>query len=178
MASTAHSGHLPGAFASGPQFPPSIMMPVGMYESLVSVSNLHQRLVYGPRGREFLDLVRTIYPLQPAGATSTAEESRHGWGRAAPPLRNDPRRADADSGAVRHPAAGDSAAKRADASRGNGVGRAAPTPLPIRRTLQRIRRRHERAKGTSPPRLHDMTHDAILRLDLELQGLHVAHTAA
>ena len=157
MAATAHAGHLPGAFASGPQFPPSIMVPVEMYASLVSVNNLHQRLVYGPRGHEFLDLVRTIYALQPTGATSTAEESRHGWGRAAPPLRNDPRRAAADSGAVRHPAAGNS------------------TPRPIHRALQRIRRRHERAKGTSPPRLQDMTHDAILRLDLELEGLHVAH---
>ena len=130
MAATAHAGHLLGAFPSGPQFPPSIMMPVGMYESLVSVSNLHQRLVYGPRGHEFLDLVRTIYPLQPTGATSTAEESRHGWGRAAPPLRNDPRRAAAESGAARHPAAGNSAVRTA-APRGHGVGRAAPTPRPI-----------------------------------------------
>ena len=157
MAAAAHAGNLPGAFASGPQFPPSIMVPVEMYASLVSVNNLHQRLVYGPRGHEFLDLVRTIYALQPTGATSTAEESRHGWGRAAPPLRNDPRRAAADSGAVRHPAAGNS------------------TPRPIHRALQRIRRRHEHAKGIPPPRLHDMTHDAILRLDLELEGLHVAH---
>mgnify|MGYP001385062188 CR=1 FL=1 len=146
------------------------MVPVAMYDSLVSVNNLHQRLVYGPRGHEFLDLVRTISALQPAGATSTAEEPRHGWGRAAAPLRNDPRRTAADSGAVRHPAAGVSAARREEASLGQGVGRAAPTPLPIRRALQRIRRRHELAKGTSHPRLHDMTHDAILRLDLELEG--------
>ena len=132
------------------------MVPVAMYDSLVSVNNLHQLLVYGPRGHEFLGLVRTIYALQPTGATSTAEEPRHGRGRAAPPLRNDPRRTAADSGAVRHPAAGDSAARRAEASRRHGVGRAAPTPLPIRRALQRIRRRHERAKGTSPPRLQDM----------------------
>ena len=138
MAAAAHAGNLPGAFASGPQFPPSIMVPVEMYESLVSVNNLHQRLVYGPRGHEFLGLVRTIYALQPTGATSTAEESRHGWGRAAPPLRNDPRRAAAVSGAARHPAAGDSAARTA-APRGHGVGRAAPTPRPIYRALQRIR---------------------------------------
>ena len=151
------------------------MVPVEMYASLVSVNNLHQRLVYGPRGHEFLDLVRAIYALQPTGATSTAEESRHGWGRAAPPLRNDPRRAAADSRAVRHPAAGNSAARRTAAPRGRGVGRAAPTPRPIHRALQRIRRRHERAKGTSPPRLQDMTHDAILCLDLELEGLQVSH---
>ena len=152
MTAAAHAGHFPGAFASGPQFPPSIMVPVEMYESLVSVHHLPQRLVYGPRGHEFLDLVRTIYALQPTGATSTAEESRHGWGRAAPPLRNDPRRADTDSGAVRHPAAGNSAARRTAAPRGRGVGRAAPTPRPIHRALQRIRRRLERARRVHRPR--------------------------
>ena len=73
MTAAAYAGHFPSPSASGPQsppLPPSIMMPVELYGFLISINQLHQHLAYGPRGHEFLELIRSTYAPQPTVATS------------------------------------------------------------------------------------------------------------